>query len=618
MLPRNQVPRLPRYAPSAQNTSAGMKVPRASSGPIDDSQAVRRIQTWHILLLMVLAVFVVRAFYVQVVRYDYYRTTALNDQLKQYEIPASRGVISAYDGPTTVPIVMNQKLYTVYADPTYIKDPGKVSNAVATVLGGKQADYEKIMRTKDTRYAIIAKKVTEDQEAKLLAYKFPGLGAQEQTYRTYPQGSLAGQVLGFVNDEGQGTYGIEQMLHKQLSGTPGELKAITDAAGVPLAANGSNVDTAPKPGDNVTLTLDIGIQKQIEQMIAKGVQEDHALSGSAVVMDPNTGAIKGMANFPSYDPSQYNKVEDQALFNNAAVTQPIEIGSIMKTLTTAAALDQGVVQPNSSFNDPSYYIVDKFRITNIEEDGGPGQHSIAQILNLSLNTGAVWELMQMGGGQIDQKARDAWHDYMVNHFMLGKATGIEQTGEEPGLVPEPEENGAGIDLTYANTAFGQAMTATPVQVAASLSAVINGGTYYKPHVIAETDSANGTKKTVDPVVVKQNVVKPTVGAAMIPLMQYVIDNHNIKPAFDQSRYMVGGKTGTAQIAKPNGGYYDNDYNGTYLGFVGGDKPQYVIAIFINKPIVSKGNYAGTAAAQPVFADIAHMLINNGYVAPKTK
>jgi cell division protein FtsI/penicillin-binding protein 2 len=628
MPPRNSATNVSRYSTSASNAynnvSNRPKRPNSPYGqngngplldPAEDSHAVRRIQVWHLLLLAILAVFVVRAFYVQVVRYDYYRTTALNDQLKQYQIPASRGTISAYDGSQTVPIVMNQKLYTVYADPTYVKDPAKVAGTVAAVLGGKQSDYEDAMRSKGKRYVILAKKVAKDQEDKLLAYKYPGLGAQEQTYRTYPQGSLAGQILGFVNDEGQGTYGIEQALHSQLSGTPGELKAITDAQGVPLAANGSNIDTNPVAGKDVTLTLDIGIQKQVQQMIAKGVQADHALSGSAVVMDPNTGAIKAMANFPTYDPAQYSKVEDPALFNNAAVTHPIEIGSIMKTLTTSAALDQGVIQPTSTFYDPSFFIVDKFRITNIEEDGGPGTRNIAQLLNLSLNTGAVWELMQMGGGQINQKARDAWYDYMANHFMLGKSTGIEQTGEEPGLVPDPEENGAGIDLTYANTAFGQAMTATPVQVAGALSSVLNGGTYYKPHVVAETDTADGTKSVTQPVVEKQGVVKPAVGAAMVPLMQYVVDNHSIKPAFDQSRYVVGGKTGTAQVAKPNGGYYDDVFNGTYVGFVGSDKPQYVVVVFINRPVITTG-YAGTAAAQPVFADIAHMLINNGYVAPR--
>ena len=579
-------------------------------------QAARRILAWHIVLMAILGLFVGRAFYVQVVRHEYYRTTALSDQLKQYQIPAARGTISAYDGGQTVPIVLNQKLYTIYADPTYVKDADKVAGSLADILGGKPAHYQDLLKTPNRRYVILAKKATKDQQQKLLAMKYPGLGAQEQSYRTYPQGALAGQVLGFVNDDGQGTYGIEQSLTKDLSGRPGELKAITDAQGVPLAASGNNVESDPVSGKDVTLTLDIGIQRQVEQLLAKGVQADKATSGSAVVLDPNTGAIKAMANFPDYDPAKYYDVGDPSLFNNAAVSHPIEVGSIMKTLTTAAALDTGVVKPNSSFYDPAQYTVDDFKITNIEEDGGPGQRNIAQLLNLSLNTGAVWELMQMGGGQLNSHAREVWHDYMVNHYLLGKATGLPQTGENPGLIPDPAENGAGIDLTYANTAFGQAMLATPVQMAAALAAVVNGGTYYQPQLVAAETAADGHQATVAPKKVAERAVSPATSAAMIPLMQYVVDNHNIRPAFDQNRYTVGGKTGTAQIAKQGGGYSDTDYNGTYLGFVGGNQPQYVIAVFINRPHVGQGQYAGTAAAQPVFADIGHLLIDHGYVTPK--
>jgi cell division protein FtsI/penicillin-binding protein 2 len=225
--------------------------------------------------------------------------------------------------------------------------------------------------------------------------------------------------------------------------------------------------------------------------------------------------------------------------------------------------------------------------------------------------------MQMGGGQLDKQGRDVWHDYMVNHFQLGKPTGVEQGYEDPGYVPSPENNGAGINLTYANTAFGQAMTATPLQMAAALSSVLNGGTYYKPTLVAQTINPTTGEITVSqPKVVEKNVVSAKVGKELIPLMQYVVDHHYIKPSFDQSKYTVGGKTGTAQIAKPGGGYYDNIYNGTYLGFVGGNKVQYVIAVFVNRPQLPGWEFAGTAAAQPVFADLAHMLINNSYVTPK--
>lgn len=580
------------------------------------AKAAQRIQVWHIALMLILVVFAGRAFYVQVIQYEYYHKTALSDQLKQYEIPAPRGMIKAYDGDKVIPLVLNEKMYTVYADPSFIKDQTKTAAALVSTLGGQPSDYTSKMTDKQRRYVILKKKVSKEQRDKLLAMEYPGIGASEQPYRTYPQGGMAGQVLGFVKEDGNGTYGIEQALNQTLMGKPGEMKAITDARGVPLVASGDNVEARPESGSDVVLTIDIGIQKQVERLLKTGVERAKAPSASAVVMDPKTGAIKAMANYPSYEPAKFSEVEDASLFGNAAITQPIEIGSIMKTLTTTAALHQGVIKPNTSYDDPASYLVDEFRITNIEEDGGPGRRDIADILNLSLNTGATWELMQMGGGQLNQKGREIWYDYMTNRYMFGKPTGVEQGYEEAGSVPKPENNGAGINLTYANTSFGQAMTATTLQVAAAMSAVINGGTYYKPHLVAQTITKDGKAVNTQPQAIRSDVASPQVSKDIIPMLQYVIDEHDIKPAFDQSRYSVGGKTGTAQIAKPTGGYLEDDFNGTYLGFAGGDEPQYVIAVFVNKPKI-KG-YAGSMAAQPLFADIAHMLINNGYVMPRTK
>jgi cell division protein FtsI/penicillin-binding protein 2 len=461
---------------------------------------------------------------------------------------------------------------------------------------------------------VLAKKLTKDQSQKITKLKLPGIGTVAQDYRTYPQGSLAAQTLGFVNNDGVGRYGVEQALNKELRGKPGELKAITDAEGVPLAASKDNTRIAPEDGDDITLTLDLAMQQQLESILAAGNKNAKASGASAVIMDANTGAVKAMGNVPTYDPSHYYDTSDIRVFQNDAVSEPIEVGSTMKTLTTAAALDQGIIQPNTTFYDPSFWIVDGFRITNIEEDGGPGTRSIADLLNLSLNTGATWELMQMGGGQINSKARNAWHDYLANHYRFGKPTGIEQGDEAAGIVPGPADNGAGINLTYANTAFGQAMTATPIQMAAAVSAVLNGGTYYQPYLVDQRTTPDGKTTTTKPKVVEKNVVSSKVSAEMIPLLQYVVQHHNIVPPFDQNLYTVGGKTGTAQIAKPGGGYYDNLFNGTYAGFVGGDKVQYVIVVFVDKP--TNGGYAGTAAAQPIFANLAHMLIDDSYVTPK--
>lgn len=576
---------------------------------------VSRIRLWYALLIIVVAIFGVRLFYLQVIRYDYYRKAALSDQLKQYQIPASRGLIRAHDGAATLPIVLNQTLYTLYADPVYIKNATEVADKIIPIIGGKADDYTKSLTAKHTRYAILAKKLSADQQRKIIALKYPGLGTVAQDYRIYPQATLAAQLLGFVNNDGVGKYGIEQALNGELNGTPGQLKAITDVRGVPLASSRNNIEIAPKDGNDVVLTIDLAMQQQLETILKKG--QDHAMaeSASALIIDVKTGAVKAMANVPTYDPSQYYKVENGDTFQNAAVSKPIEVGSIMKTLTTVAALDKGVIKPDTTYADPASWVVDGFRIKNVEEDGGAGTRSITDILNLSLNTGATWELMQMGGGEINTKARNTWYDYLTNHYRLGQQTGIEQGYEAAGYVPKPEDNGAAINLTYANMTFGQAMTATPLQMAAALAAVVNGGTYYQPRLVDETISADGTIMKQDPKVLANHIVSAAASQEIVPLMQYSLEHHHLSPAFDQNRYTVGGKTGTAQIAKAGGGYLSDAFNGTYLGFVGGDTPQYVIVVFVQKPKI--GGYAGTAAAQPIFGDLAHMLIDNSYIASKT-
>ena len=579
--------------------------------------AVKRVRIWYGLLIVVVLVFGIRLFYVQIIDYGHYRAAALSDQLKQYQIPATRGIIEAQEGGNAVPIVLNQQLYTLYADPTFITNAAQSAAKIAPIIGGDPGQYVTQMKTKNTRYVILAKQLSAQQSQQLLALKIPGVGTQAQDYRVYPQGSLASQMLGFVDNNGNGQYGIEQALNKQLEGKPGQVKAVTDANGVPLAATKGNVETPPINGNTVVTTIDLSMQAQMEQILQQEYQKTKSQGLSAIIMDPNTGQIKAMANYPTYDPSHYQNVANPNLYQNAAVTNAIEPGSTMKVMTTAAALDQGVIQPNTTFYDPAHWIVDGFNITDIEEDGGPRQQSIASILNLSLNTGATWMLMQMGGGQINTKARDTWYNYMTKHYRLGQPTGIEQGYEASVPIPTPQDNGAGIDLTYAETSFGQGLQITALQMAAADSSVLNGGTYYKPTLIGQTIAANGQTTTNKPKVLGKNVVSAKVSQEMIPLMEYVVQQHlaegfsylNFSPD-----YMVGGKTGTAQIAQPGGGYYADKFNGTYVGFVGGDKLQYVIVVFNIQPGVA--GYAGSYGGQPVFADLAHMLINNSYVTPK--
>lgn len=577
--------------------------------------SVRRVRIWYALILLVMVIFLVRLFYLQVIQHDYYRKAALNSQTKEYDIPAERGAIMAHDGESAVPLVLNETRYLLFADPKFINDPGHVAEAVKGVIGGDQSEYERKMKSQ-TRYVVLAKRLGKDQREKLDALKIKGLGTREASQRTYPQGDLASQLLGFVNDDGEGKYGIEQYLHSSLKGQPGQLKAITDAQGIPLVTNKDNIIKQPQAGKKVVLTVDVSMQRQLQDILKAGLDNAKSSSGSALIMEASTGAIKAMANFPTYNPADFYKIEDSNLFNNASVGSPLEVGSIMKPLTVAAALDQGVVKKDTTYHDPSFFVIDEAKITNIEEDGGAGTRSVADILQLSLNTGAVWLLQQMGGGKVNEKARVAWHNYMTNHYHFGKSTGIEQGYEAGGSIPDPKD-GFGLNIQFANTAFGQGMSATPMQMGAALAGVVNGGKYYRPRLVDTVIDADGKQQKTAPQIVGGPVVSTQVSSDVRSLMEHVVAKNYQTYSMKKPRpqYIIGGKTGTAEVPKPGGGYYDNKFNGTFMGFVGGDNVQYVVVVRVNEPGIA--GYAGAKAAAPIFGALTDMLIDNFNIAPKT-
>ncbi len=580
---------------------------------------ILRARLWYACLLVVFAVFVLRLFYLEIINYDHYKSLAMSDQVREYDVLPERGVISAELNGQTVPLVLNQALYTVFADPSIIKDATKTANAVAGVLGMDPAKVLEKFKTKDTRYVVLKKKVSPEVRRKVLALKYPGIAAQQVNYRVYPQGTLAAQVLGFVNDDGEGKYGLEQALDEQLAGQKGRLKAITDVNGVPLAASSDNLLIQPKAGEDITTTLDIGMQTQVEQIVKKAQEKFRSKNVSAVVLETNTGAVKAMANYPTFDPTKYQEVEDGTVFQNYSVASPIEPGSITKILTVAAALDQGVIGADTKYYDPGSWTIDGARVLNVAEGTGTGTQSIRSLLNLSLNTGATWTLMQLGGGKLNEQGRTALHRYFVDHYRLSKPTGIEQGYEGVGFVPEPEDKDNGINISYANMSFGQAYSASAVQMGAALSAIVNGGTYYQPRLVASVTAADGKTTKTSPKVVRRDVVSAKTSADMRGLLEYVTVEH-AKGGFRYmdfgDNYAVGGKTGTAQIIDEKTHLYREDaFNGTFMGYVGGDLPQYTVVVYNIEPH-GYGGFAGAQTGQPVFADIAHMLINNYDVTPK--
>lgn len=572
--------------------------------------ARKRIRILYAIIIVICGFFIARLFYLQVIKHAHYQAEAQASQLKLFEIPPERGTIYALDGNEQVPLVLNELRYRIVADPEIIGDKETTALKVADVLGVKKEEVLEKLQAK-SRYEIIAKKQNKEVKEKIEQLyadgEITGIFAEKTTHRVYPQGVLAAQVLGFVDDDSEGKYGVEEFLNDQLGGTPGRVKALTDHDGIPLLASGENISEDPVDGSDITLTIDVAMQKQVEVLLKQGLDAAKSQSGSAIVIDPNNGQIKAMANYPSYNPAKFSEVKDPLLYTNASVSSLIEPGSVMKSLTTAAALDMGAVGRDQTYYDPSMFEIDDAVVRNIEEDGGAAVRSVSDIMRLSLNTGATWLLMQMGGGELNETGRKAWHDYMVNRYYFGRHTGVQQGFEEAGYVPDPVE-GWGLNIQYANTSFGQGMTVTPLQMAAAVSAVVNGGTYYQPTLVAGSVNEEGEFTPAEPQVVNDNVVSDEASSTVVEFMQVVLKGNSHTVRFARDGYIVGGKTGTAEIANPEGGYYEDRFNGTYTGFVGGDKPQYVIMVRVNEPKL--GGYAGSAAAGPLFGSIATMLMDN--------
>lgn len=575
-----------------------------------------------ILTLVIMAVFVVRLFYLQIIQHDYYVAAANKEQLKQLVIPAKRGEIYAMDGTDPVKVVLNETVYTVFADPKVVDKPQQIIDLIHRVAGGNaRPDLDKLLAQKESRYQILATKITRTQAEMMKKENLKGLGFQEETQRVYPEGQLAAQTLGFVDAEGKGRYGIEQALNTQLIGTDGLLQSVTDVSNVPLTIGNNNINKPAKNGDNVVMTVDRNVQAYSEKALSNGLQGIKSRlktsvnpTGSVMVMDPQTGKVLAMANMPTYSPSEYGKVQDAAAFNNGTISAPYEPGSDIKTLTMATGLDKGVIQPNSTYNNTDFIKVEDRTITNATK-GQTGTITMQHALNYSLNTGMVTIAERLGdGSNITRSARDTMYQYFHDRFGLGELTGIELAGEAPGTVIAPTDADGGA-VRYSNMAFGQGMDVTMVQVCAAFSTIINGGTYHTPTVLAGTMSDDGSAFT--PAAAKAS--RPgMVSADTSNKVRGMI--HEARAAFyasqDKKGYYIGGKTGTSQTIE-NGHYVDNQTVGTYLGFGGDDGsgggPKYVIMV----QVAGKGlNLAGNTDALPIFTDISNWLIDYMKLQPK--
>ncbi len=567
-----------------------------------------------IILLIILGLFVVRLFYIQIMQHDRYVAQADSEQIKKFTLRAERGEIYALDGDEPVKLVLNQTVYTVWADPTLVDDQKSVVDTLNEVAGGNvRKDFAKYLDVKESRYQVLATKVTLRQAEMIKKKRLAGIGFDATNQRVYPEGQLASQVLGFVNNDGKGVYGFEQANDDQLRGVDGTLKTVTDVRDVPLTIGDKNIKQPAKNGKNLVLTIDRNIQAHTEQALAEALQRSGAGHASAIVMDPSTGKVMAMANLPTYDPSNINAVTDVSWFNNDTISSPYEPGSDIKTLTMAVGLDKGAITPESTYINTDKIVVDDKVIGNASQ-GHTGTITMQTALNWSLNTGMVTVAERLGdGSRITRQSRDTIYDYFYNRMRLGKSTGIELANEQLGTVIAPTEV-EGNAVRYSNMVFGQGMDATMIQVASAFCAAINGGIYRMPTVIAGNITDDGVFKPSAARPSYPGVVKESTSATlrdMVHQAHYATYNPHDGT---EATFNIGGKTGTSQTIE-NGKYVNDQTIGTYLGYGGevGKTPRYVIMVEISAKDKSMG---GGTDAKPVFNNISNWLINYLKLSPK--
>ena len=574
-------------------------------------QMRKRTDLIRVLLALCFILIVARMYDLQIVSHQKYVDLAMSQQTMQNTIFAKRGEIYMMDGDNTTPVVMNEKVYTISVDPFLLRSEGgqelKEDEAKIDQLvqGYAVNTWDKVFANEASRYAVIAKNVPYERAKQIKDAKITGVYAQGSTKRVYPEGDLAAQVLGFVNADGKGQYGIEGSLNKELTGVNGILKTVKDVNNIPLTIGKNNVRVPAQDGKNVVLSIDRNIQKKTEDAIKATIEKFHVTNASAVVMNPRNGQILAMAGTPTYNPAEYAKVTDARAFQTDVTMSAFNPASVCKTFALAAAVDSGVMTPETTYNNTDLVTIDGWPIQNAIK-GHTGNISMQEVLTYSLNTGSIQALRLLGGSEteITYQGKEKLYDYYYNRFGLGKYTGIELAESKGTVIPPTDIDGT--NARYANMTFGQSLDLTMIQVATAFSAVVNGGDYYTPTLVAgeikNGEFVRDTLKERDHQAIESSTSETM--RKMLHTARLVFPNVKY---YDEGVY-VGGKTGTAQVVK-NGKYTFDETIATYIGYGARSETDYPEYVIMTKVWEDNRRLDGGMNAKPIFDEISQFMVN---------
>ena len=479
---------------------------------------------------------------------------------------------------------------------------------LSLILGREEFELKSLLDQKEKSYLVIARNLTVEQSDKIKALKEAGLTVASEVVRFYSNKTLASHVLGFVGFDGNrrvGQYGVEFSYDNILNGDRRTQELLGNRtyskliSGLRFWSKNKKEplpETETQEGDDLVLTIDFNIQSMAEIKLDALIKKWSAAGGSIIVQDPLTGAILAMVSSPSFDPNNYANYK-LSHFINPSVQEVFEPGSSFKTITMAGALDSGAVRPDTTYNDTGEVKEGRYTIRNFNEKAN-GIQTMRQVLEHSLNTGAIFAQGRTGD--------DKFLNYVVG-FGFGQKSGVDLGGEVSGNIANLY---SGRKINFLTASFGQGIAVTPLQLINAYSAVANNGKLMKPYIVKEIIKSDGSVIKTEPIVLVAPISDKT-SAQLKSMLVDVVDR-----GFDRARikgYDVAGKTGTAQIPDPSGGYLDNNrFVHDFVGFAPAYSPRFVVLIKMDKP---QGIKFAADSLSPVFGEIARYLIRYFNIPP---
>lgn len=552
-----------------------------------------RLVVLLLMLLLSLGGIFTRLVVLQVSEAKAYTALGYDQRVQTLALSASRGRIldRSFD-----PLALSLDARDIYADPRYVEDPYGTAQKLAALLGLKVRDLVPEL-AQEGSFVYIDRQVDKGLASKVAALGLPGIGFLPVSKRYYPAGALAPQVLGSVNVDGLGASGLELQLQRALAGSSGERTVELDPAGHPIVG-GVFAETAPVAGADLVTTIDRNLQYQAQEALAQAVRENHALGGTVIVMNPQTGDVYAMATYPWFDPNDITE-RDLEYMRNRALTDVYEPGSVNKVITVAAAIEEGAVSLEERFSIASQMRVGDFVI----HDSHPHpleRMTIGDILAESSNIGAIHVAQRVGEENMAS---------YLSRFGFGRTTGLGFPGESAGIMLPLYQ---WSDTSLATMAYGQGVSVTPMQMANVYATIANKGLWVQPRLIRGTVDADGTYHPA-PASPTRRVVSRGTARSVTQMLAYAVE-YGTGEAAQVPGYQVAGKTGTARKPYLDRAGYAKKYVASFIGFLPASDPKVVIFAMLDEPSTV---YGGIAAA-PLFQKVARYAIQRFAITPSRK